>query len=128
MYETAEPLSSVDLDALNLQPLTITLSRCGEVFALADWEALTILRGYTWSVHKCGKGKTYARAQRCPISKQPLRLYMHRLIAEHFLGPAPSPKHVVDHKNGDGLDNRACNLRSATAYDNRWRTARWGSK
>lgn len=39
-------------------------------------------------------------------------LYMHRLI----LG-APKGKHV-DHRNGDGLDNRRANLRLATPSQN----------
>lgn len=34
----------------------------------------------------------------------------HRLVAEAFLGPAPSAAHVVMHRNGDHRDNRAVNL------------------
>lgn len=33
---------------------------------------------------------------------------------------------VVDHINGDGLDNRASNLRWLDAVVNRWGTARHG--
>jgi hypothetical protein len=33
-----------------------------------------------------------------------------RLVAEAFLGPPPSPKHVACHIDGDALNNRASNL------------------
>ena len=103
---------------------TITISRCGEFFVKVDPEALELLKPYTWSKHSCGKGKIYARATRSPYTGDYLRLYMHRFIAENFIGPAPSAKHVVDHKNGDGLDNRVENLRWLDAFENRWKYAR----
>lgn len=40
-------------------------------------------------------------------------LYMHRLI----LG-VNDPRVIVDHANGDGLDNRRCNIRVATKAQN----------
>jgi hypothetical protein len=39
---------------------------------------------------------------------------MHRFIA----GCTPGDGMVVDHKNGDGLDNRKCNLRVCTQAQN----------
>lgn len=39
-------------------------------------------------------------------------LYMHRLIMQ------PRPGFVVDHKNGNGLDNRRANLRVCTQAQN----------
>jgi hypothetical protein len=38
--------------------------------------------------------------------------YMHRLIV------APLPGYVVDHINGNGLDNRVCNLRQVSRANN----------
>lgn len=35
---------------------------------------------------------------------------VHILVAEAFLGPAPSPAHRVAHKNGKLTDNAAANL------------------
>lgn len=44
--------------------------------------------------------------------------YMHRIIATQFLGPPPSPEHMVDHINQIKLDNRAANLRWVTTSEN----------
>jgi len=43
---------------------------------------------------------------------------VHRLVAEAWLGPAPSPRHVVNHKNGVKTDNRAENLEWVTQSEN----------
>jgi hypothetical protein len=42
-----------------------------------------------------------------------MHIYMHRLIT------GAGPKHQVDHRNGNGLDNRRLNLRIATGTQNR---------
>lgn len=36
--------------------------------------------------------------------------YVHRMVAEAFLGPCPVEGHIVCHKNGNAGDNRAENL------------------
>jgi len=38
------------------------------------------------------------------------RVYMHRLIVERILGKRLPREAVVHHVNGNGLDNRNCNL------------------
>lgn len=43
--------------------------------------------------------------------------YVHRLVAEHFLGEIPAG-YLVCHRNGDPTDNRASNLRIDTAVSN----------
>jgi hypothetical protein len=106
------------------ESVRITLSRCGEHFALIDREFEELVRGYRWTLHHCGKGKLYARAERCPVTKQKIRLYMHRLIAPLVIGEAPGAGYVVDHRDGDGLNNCGANFRWLKAYDNRWKYAR----
>lgn len=44
--------------------------------------------------------------------------YIHRLVAEAFLGPRPTPKHEVNHKNGVRSDNRDNNLEWVTRSEN----------
>jgi len=45
------------------------------------------------------------------------RRYIHRLVAETFIGAAP-PRHEIDHINGQRDDNRAVNLRWVTHAEN----------
>lgn len=44
--------------------------------------------------------------------------YIHRLVAEAFLPPRPSPKHEINHKDGDRANNRASNLEWVTRSEN----------
>lgn len=43
---------------------------------------------------------------------------VHRIVATAFHGPAPSPSHEVNHKNGIKTDNRAANLEWVTRSEN----------
>ena len=50
-------------------------------------------------------------------NKKTKRVRIHVLVAESFL-PKPSPIHIVDHIDGDKLNNRLDNLRYVTHRDN----------
>lgn len=43
---------------------------------------------------------------------------VHRLIATTFIGAAPSPKHQVNHKDGNKLNNKASNLEWVSPSEN----------
>lgn len=45
-------------------------------------------------------------------------LRVHRAVAALFLGPKPTTKHQVNHKNGKRTDNRAENLEWVTSREN----------
>jgi hypothetical protein len=46
------------------------------------------------------------------------RQYVHALVLETFHCPRPSPKHDVNHINGDKADNRLANLEWISRTDN----------
>jgi hypothetical protein len=47
---------------------------------------------------------------------------VHRLVWLWVTGHNPRPRHVIDHINGDGTDNRIENLREVTHTQNLWNT------
>lgn len=47
-----------------------------------------------------------------------VRRSVHRMVADGFLGPRPSPQHQVRHLDGDHGHNRAVNLAWGTVQDN----------
>lgn len=81
----------------------IQLTR-GLVARVDDADLAAVLAGGPWNAHK-NKRAFYARH----------RIDVHRSVFMHtFLTGWP----LVDHINGDGLDNRRANLRPATASQN----------
>ena len=73
-------------------------------FAIVDKCDVEIVSRYSWCKDR-RKNQTYAKAK-----VDGKMSYMHRLILPHAS--------VVDHANGNGLDNRRCNLREATVAQN----------
>ncbi len=77
--------------------------------AIVDDEDFDSLAQYRWHIHNCG----YAVRQSPMVDGVPGRsIFMHREITN------PPKGMEVDHKNGNKLDNRRCNLRAATKSQN----------
>lgn len=53
---------------------------------------------------------------------------VHTLVAEAFIGPRPTPKHTVNHINGEKVDNRSENLEWATTRQQQNHAAGLGLK
>lgn len=86
----------------------------GNVIAttLFDIEDIPIVEKYKWSL-KRRKKENYTDYVECGGSTSVERYMLHRLIMgdyEHF--------NDTDHKNGNGLDNRRCNLRQCSTSQN----------
>lgn len=75
-----------------------------------DEEDYPLLSRYKW--HPNGKSKTYAVTNSNVFGDK--NVLMHRLIMH------PARNQVVDHVNGNGLDNRKQNLRCCTINENMW--------
>lgn len=79
------------------------ITLCGGHVCLVDPEDLPLVSQFNWTPHVIRSGGIYARRFK------PTRLMMHVLL----MG-----QRGVDHKNGNGLDNRRSNLRLATNAQN----------
>lgn len=84
-----------------------------DCFVICDWEDYELVRGYLWKATTLQSGGTrYAQAWQYSREGARKRVSMHRLILN-----ADSDS-VIDHINGNGLDNRRSNLRIATRQQN----------
>lgn len=82
-------------------------------FALVDEEDLGNLSAYSWCA--TGKdGRLYAQRSYRDASGKIIKVAMHRMITGAAKGM------VVDHINGNPLDNRRSNLRVVTNQENTW--------
>lgn len=86
--------------------LSILVTRNEILVDESDYEKLI---KYRWHIHN-GKGNTkYART----LVDRKKGVYMHRMILS-----IDNRKICVDHINGNGLDNRRCNIRTVTNSQN----------
>jgi hypothetical protein len=86
----------------------ITLTK--ECAAIIDVCDLHLVKNFNWHVNKAG-GVLYA-ARNSYKNKTHKKILMHRVILDMKFGE------MIDHINGNGLDNRRCNLRAATKSEN----------
>ena len=75
--------------------------------SLVDDEDFEKVRRYKWNYQSIGYGKGY-------IKEQSRFVWLHRFILDAKDGS------IVDHKNGDKLDNRRCNLRFVSSPQSNW--------
>jgi len=86
------------------------------MWAKVDAEDYERLSRHKWRVcRKKGRQTVYAERTIRKGNGRYSRMLMHRQI----MGEVGAGM-VVDHANGDGLDNRRANLRAATAAENSW--------
>jgi len=96
------------------RPQTIYLTK--DLTCTVDEIDYPFLAKHLWTVSN-SRSKRYAMRNVGPAHDRKM-LYMHKLVL-YRMGLPPSDKHVVgDHINGNGLDNRRCNLRWATISEN----------
>jgi hypothetical protein len=107
-----QQLKTLKLNKRQLRPIEVdgdiavlTLTRGQK--ALIDAVDLPLVKGRSWFTLGAS-GRFYAATR----GDEGVVLTLHR-----FLMKPPADK-VVDHVNGDGLDNRRCNLRLATTQQN----------
>lgn len=79
--------------------------------ATIDAADVHLVAGHNWNFHR-KPSNTYA-TRREKNGRVERRVYLHQVIC----GPAPSGW-VIDHINGDGLDNRRSNLRLVPTFLN----------
>src|SRR5262245_1030398 len=93
------------------EPVKIPLTR--GMVALVDAEDAERVRAYRWCAQLRGKRVYAARS----AGARKALIYMHRMILN--VDGTPGIKRQVDHRNGNGLDNRRANLRLCTPSENR---------
>lgn len=87
------------------------VSDCGRVRSkFHDWKVLTTSDN--------GRGYKQVNLRGASIGVKNKMAKVYRLVAEAFIGPAPTSRHVVNHINGIKTDDRAENLEWITQAEN----------
>lgn len=102
------------LDEMRRSAEGVRVNLAGGLVAVIDEADACLVLPFKWSVLECNPEQPwirYALTWIGPYSDR-VRLNMHRLIMQ------PDKDQVVDHINGDTLDNRRANLRVCSRHDN----------
>lgn len=94
------------------EEVSVTVPLTAGYHALVDLVDLPLIQPYRWRIKRCASGLLYAHGYRKGIDDPLDTSFMHRVILGATRGQ------MVDHVNGDGLDNRRCNLRFCTHAQN----------
>ena len=82
-------------------------------FAICDWSDFDLVKGFKWHLTSKNKsGCLYAQSWDSGNPKTRNKQSMHRMIM------AVGENQIIDHINGNGLDNRRSNLRVVSAQQN----------
>lgn len=101
----------------NDTPRTITIQLTKGFVAIVDEQDadLALLK---WCIISDRRGHEYARRTHYNADGTHKTVMLHRLIMEKSLGRPLKKSEVIDHKDGNGLNNSRSNLRLATDADN----------
>lgn len=105
-----------------MKEILLSASGRADAHAIVDDDDYEFLAKNKWYVKRACNGKKYA-CRDAKIDGMRVHLLMHReIVARHReeAGLVEMEKLVVDHINGDGLDNRKANLRVCTRRENMW--------
>lgn len=98
----------------------------GKRIAFVDDDCFELVKRRSWHLYGAWhlRGASYAAGY---INKKKSNYPMHRFLWEEKRGPIPDG-YVIDHINGDGLDNQLSNLRVVTQAQNQQnrREYKWG--
>lgn len=95
-----------------MRVLTIKSKKYGTHECFYDEDDHDKIKDFIWCVVP-NRGTFYAMTRRVVGVKKYKTVRMHQLIID---------AKPIDHKNGNGLDNRKCNLRAATNQQNNFNT------
>lgn len=106
---------------------TVKIPLSKGLFALVDAEDFERVSAFKWTASLESNGRNFYAIRRCYREKRRgIKIRMHRFVLG--LPPLPNDGLVVDHLNGDTLDNRKANLEIVDHLENMRRTRGWNRR